>query len=317
MADVSIEEKVGELFSGEAEVPDEEVITAPVPEFADEVAEETEKVDEVADEVTEEVTDEVKVEEPESVEVEFDGILYDVPVALKDSLLRQSDYTVKTQEVALSKKEFEVQTEQIVLERNQYEFAQSVFDEVLEIRNLDSQAEQWKDYIRSNVDNMSPLDIEKARMSREELIEKRDKLSNEIRTKQVNYQQAQDQSQAEILKKGTEVLKQKIPDWGPEKEKEVQNFALSLGYPPSQLQNVTPMDVVVLHGYMQYQALLENKTKAVKKVQSAPKIKTSSRDPMPEDVKRKLNLRKRLKNPKRSSKDKARDIQAEMAERFG
>ena len=309
MADeVSIEEKVENLFSDEVETPEveDEVKTVDEPEVTDEPVE-----------VSEEAEEEVKVEEPESVEVEYDGTLYDVPLALKDALLRQQDYTVKTQEVALSKKEHEVQIEQIAIERKQYEFAQSVFDEVLEIRNLDSQAEQWKDYIRANVDNMTPLDIEKARMSREELIEKRDKLSGDIQAKQSNYQQAQDQSKSEILKKGTEVLKQKIPDWGPDKERAVQEFALSLGYTPSQLLSVAPMDVVVLHGYMQYQALLEKKPTAVKQVQSAPKIKTSSRDPMPEDVKRKLNLRKRLKNPKLSSKDKARDIQKEMAERFG
>jgi len=208
MAEVSIEEKVGELFSGEVEVPDEVQVTEEIEEVED--VEEVEVTDEVTEE-SEETEIEVKEpEQPESVEVEYDGILYDVPVALKDALLRQSDYTVKTQEVALSKKEFEVQSEQITLERGQYEFAQSVFDEVLEIRNLDSQAEQWKDYIRANVDNMSPLDIEKARMSRDELIEKRDTLSTEIQQKQANHQQAQDQSKAEILKKGTEVLKQKI-----------------------------------------------------------------------------------------------------------
>jgi len=314
MADVSIEEKVGELFSGEVEIPDEvdEVkVTDDLP---------SDEPEAVTDEV--EATDETEakpeeVEEPESVEVEYDGILYDVPIALKDALLRQNDYTVKTQEVALSKKEYEVQTEQIARERSQYEFAQSVFDEALEIRVLDSQAEQWKEYMRAHVETISLTEMQTAQMRREDIVEERDKLALNIQTKQANHQQAQDQSQAEILKKGTEVLKQKIPDWGPEKEKAVQDFALSLGYPPSQLLNVTPMDVVVLHGYMQYQALLANKTNAVKQVQSAPKIKTSSRDPMPEDVKRKLNLRKRLKNPKRSSKDKARDIQAEMAERFG
>jgi len=302
-------EKVGEMMTSD------EVVEEPVeaPEIEEPEVEEPE-TDEV--EATDE-PDETPVIEPESVEVEYDGILYDVPIALKDALLRQQDYTVKTQEVALSRKEYEVQVDQIANERKQYEFAQSVFDEVLEIRNLDSQAEQWKDYIRTNVDNMSPLDIEKARMSRDELIERRDKLAQDIQVKQTNYQQAQDQSQAEVLKKGTEVLKQKIPDWGPDKEKLVQEFALGLGYSPSQLLSVTPTDVVVLHGYMQYQALLEGKTAAVKKVQSAPKIKTSSRDPMPEDVKRKLNLRKQLKNPKRSSKDKARDIQKELGERFG
>ncbi len=317
MADVSIEEKVGELFSGEVEIPeevDEVQVTGDLPSDDPEV----EVTDEVVDpDEIEAKPEEVKVEEPESVEVEYDGILYDVPIALKDALLRQNDYTVKTQEIALSKKEYEVQTEQIALERSQYEFAQSVFDEALEIRVLDSQAEQWKEYMRAHVETISLTEMQTAQMRREDVIEERDKLALNIQTKQANHQQAQDQSQAEILKKGTEVLQQKIPDWGPEKEKAVQDFALSLGYPPSQLLNVTPMDVVVLHGYMQYQALLANKTNAVKQVQSAPKIKTSSRDPMPEDVKRKLNLRKRLKNPKRSSKDKARDIQAEMAERFG
>jgi hypothetical protein len=38
---------------------------------------------------------------------------------------------------------------------------------------------------------------------------------------------------------------------------------------------------------------------------------------MPEDVKQKLNLRKKLKNPKTSDRDKARAIQEVMGERFG
>ena len=42
--------------------------------------------------------------EPEEVEVEYDGQTYSVPAALKDALLRQADYTRKTQEVAEGRK---------------------------------------------------------------------------------------------------------------------------------------------------------------------------------------------------------------------
>jgi hypothetical protein len=43
-------------------------------------------------------------EEPEQVEVEYDGKTYLLPLELKDALLRQADYTRKAQEVAESRR---------------------------------------------------------------------------------------------------------------------------------------------------------------------------------------------------------------------
>jgi len=47
------------------------------------------------------------------VEVEYDGVVYEVPNTLKDAILRQKDYTQKTQEVAETRKEVELRQQQV------------------------------------------------------------------------------------------------------------------------------------------------------------------------------------------------------------
>lgn len=51
--------------------------------------------------------------EPETVELEFDGKKYVVPVDLKDSFLRQADYTRKTQEIAAARQELTARIEAV------------------------------------------------------------------------------------------------------------------------------------------------------------------------------------------------------------
>src|SRR5712671_4095938 len=46
---------------------------------------------------------------PDTVEVEYDGKTYQLPPELKDALLRQADYTRKTQEVAQNRKALEAE----------------------------------------------------------------------------------------------------------------------------------------------------------------------------------------------------------------
>jgi len=50
-------------------------------------------------------------EAPQNVEVEYEGQTYTVPAALKDALLRQADYTRKTQDVAQARKALEAERE--------------------------------------------------------------------------------------------------------------------------------------------------------------------------------------------------------------
>lgn len=233
----------------------------------------------------------------EFVDIEYDGKLYEVPPELKDALLRQQDYTQKTQQTASEKKEVEVLRGEVEQRRQQYEFAQSVQEEVRKAEQLDSAAKQYREYLGQNIDSLSSGEIEKIRFAIETANQERDTLVSQLTNKTNEFQHAQQQSFQELLKKGTEVLSQRIPNWGQAQQKAVRDYALQSGFTEQELQTVAdPRQVETLWKAAQYDALQKGKGAAVKRVESAPKIKPKSRNPMPDNVKRDLNRRKQLKS---------------------
>lgn len=102
VSEVPAEERLAALFAEE-----ESTVEAPEEDNA-EAEEETEAKTE--DESAEETTDEVE-------EVEFDGKQYKVPKELKPALLRQADYTKKTQELAEYRKQVADQVDYLTAQR--------------------------------------------------------------------------------------------------------------------------------------------------------------------------------------------------------
>ncbi len=308
---VAVQDRIDAMF----EEPAEEVT-----EEAKEVEEETEGTPEAVSEDDEAVSEEEEPteEEPETVDIERGGKLYSVPIELKEAFMREGDYTQKTQDVATQRKELEIQSENIKRVDSQYKFALSVQDDVMQAHQLDLQVEQARTYMRDNIEGMTHTDLEKIRMAIDETRSQRDKLINGINVKNTEFQQAHEHSLTELKTKSTEVLRQKVPGWDDSHEGQIKDYALSLGIPEQTYNSVVdPIEKLILHKAMQFDALQVGKAAAVKKVVSTPSIKAKSRNPMPEDVKAQLNLRKSLKNPKLSSRAKARMIQKSMGDRFG
>jgi broad specificity polyphosphatase/5'/3'-nucleotidase SurE len=261
--------------------------------------------------------EEQESEEPETVEMEIDGQLYEVPAQLKDHFLRQQDYTVKTQEVAEQRKAIEVQRGDVERVKAQYDFAQSVQPDMMKAEQLEQQAEQAHQYLRDNIDSLSSTDIEKIRLAIEDARNERTKIVDSLQTKTQEFQQAQEQSRKELLKKGTEVLRSKIPNWGESHARQVRDYAVANGFTEQEVMSVVdPRQVEVLWKASQYDTLQQGKTAAVKKVQDAPTIKAKSRNPMPKETQKALNLRKKLKNPNLSPKQKAKLMEQDFAERW-
>jgi len=312
----SVEEKAGDIFSSGI-IEDE---PTEIEEFDDKGTTLEERQAEPEEELAE-PDDEPVVEgddAPEAVEIEFEGTLYEVPIALQDAFLKNADYTQKTQDVSTKAKEVEVLQGAVQLQKDQYDFAQSIQGDVLKAQQLEDQALQTHKYLKDNVDELSAVDITKLQMAIDESRSERDKIVSGLQGKQQDFQQAQQQANTELLKQGTEVLRQRISSWGEESQKQVRTYALEIGFTDNEIQSVVdPRQVEVLWKASQYDALQQGKAAAVQKVVSAPSIKDVARNPMPEDVKAKLNLRKTLKNPKLTSKTKARAIQKEMGNRFG
>lgn len=327
MADKPSNEDIGALFLGE----EAEATGEPSEEgfFSPEENEELPAGDdhEVEPEVEGAEADEVDPEELEAandadasdiVEVEWDGQLIEAPRAIADALMRQSDYTKKTQDVAAQRKEAEYLIEQTNNTKVQFEFAESIQPEMLEIQQLQAEVKQYEEYISANATQMDAQQIALAQleMKRREsaIAEKQDGLS----TKYQEFQQAQQQSHQELLNKGTEVLRQHIPNWGETEQKQVRDYALASGFTEAEINHVTdPRQVLALWRASQYEALKAGSAPAVKQVKEAPAIKPKARNPMPDDVRQKLDLRNKLKSKKTSARDKQRLVAEDLGARWG
>lgn len=302
------EEGIADFLFG-TEDEREEPGQAPVEE-----GEESEEV-EAAEETDEEPESEEETE-LEFVEIEYDGKLYEVPTELKDALLRQDDYTKKTQEVATQRKEVEAINQTLQQKFEEFKFAESIQEDVLKAQQLEQTANQYHEYLRNNIDTLNATDIEKLRMAIEDARRERDQIGQQLQGKQQEFQQAQEQSRTELLNQGTEILKAKIPNWGADHQAQVRDFALNLGFTEAEVNTVVdPRQVEVLWKAAQYEKLQQGKTSAVKKVQSAPAIKPRARDPKSGKFVKKQKMQKALKSTMPSDK-KAALIGDSIADKF-
>ncbi len=274
---------------------------------------------EEAEETEEETEEEPEVEASEEesdglVEIEIDGEILEVPEKYKDYFLRQQDYTQKTQEIASQRKEIEVVQGQYQDQLKAFEFAESIKGDVLKAEQLDAQANEWHKYLRDNLNDLTSQQIEQIRFAIQDAREQRDEIAKEVQGKQQEFQQAREQSLGELLNKGTEVLKAKIPNWGEEHQKQVRDYALNLGFTEAEISNVIdPRQVEVLYKASQYDSLQRNKSAAVKKVQKAPAIKPKARDNQGRFTKQQ-KINKALKSNKLSAPEKASLIGESMAD---
>lgn len=257
------------------------------------------------------------VEGEEMVELEWDGQIIEAPPAIAEALMRNKDYTEKTQAIATTRKELEVQSGNLKRVNSQYEFAMQVQDDVLRAHQLEQQVEQARAYMRENIDGMSHTDLEKIRMAIDETRTERDRIITSVNVKNTEFQQAHEQTLKELVVKSTEVLRQKIPGWDDSHEGQIKDYALSQGIPEQAYNSVVdPIEKHILWKAMQYDVLKSGVVPAVKTVQGAPSIKPKSRSPMSKDTQDRLNLRKKIKNPNRSAKDKAALIGEDIANRM-
>ncbi len=304
----SAEDKIADMMFGPEHQGDPETAEEPIEQEAEAEAQEEENVEQEASE---------EVSEPEFVELEIDGQLYEVPKSLEGHLMRDKDYTQKTQEVAAERKTVEAIQAQVKAEQEKYQFLESVQEELQQGENLKAQIAQIQQYKRDNIDSLDAKDMFKLDAHREELQTQLDAIGQSLQTKQGEFQQAQEQSLQELLDKSTEVLRSKIPNWGEEAQKQVRDFGLSAGFTEAELNTVyDPRYVEILYKASQYDQLQKGKGAAIKKVQDAPSIKPKARNPMPKKVGDKLNLRKKMKAQNTDQTAKGKALGSYIADRF-
>lgn len=238
---------------------DSEIIESPESAEITEETTETEAEDAELDEST---------AEPDEEEVEFEGEKYKLPAKLKDALLRQSDYTRKTQEVAEIRRQAEAEKQQIAQER---EFIQHNLKDVTTVTALDQQIAQYQGIDWDALTDSDPQQAIKLERQLRNLQAQREQAASAVTQRQAEFMQRQQQEAARQLQDGQRVLQREIPGWNESLAKELVDYGLKRGYAPEVLQNVrNPQFVIDLYNSYQFTKLREKATQKPKVVQEKP-----------------------------------------------
>ena len=178
-------------------------------------------------------------------EVEYEGKKYRVPAELKDALLRQSDYTRKTQEAAEIRKAAEEMRQQLEAER---EVQAASLNELSRIGAIDMQLEQFSRVNWAMFYDDNPAQAAKMDRQMRDLQAQRAQLANVVAQRQAHLSQLQQEKTARQKEEGLRVLRREIPDWGPDIAQKLYEFGKSRGYSESTLKNTNdPQFVLDLH----------------------------------------------------------------------
>lgn len=318
----ALEERAVDLLLGiEEEAPAED---NQAPEAAEEAQDDEARDEDTQDEDTQdgdEDTQEGDAEEAgpdDLVEFEFEGQLIEAPLVIKEALMRQADYTQKTQDLSARSKTVELVQAEVEQAKKQYEFAQQAMPEVLKAQQIDANISELNRYLRENIESLPHSETMKIQLAIDDARKELGEIQGSLTQKQQEFQQAQEQAREELLKQGTEILRSKFSNWGADAQKQVRDYALTTGFTEAEIAGVVdPRQVEVLYKASLYDDLVKNKPSAVKKVQNAPRIASKTRNPMPKSTQDKLNLRKKLKSDKLTRRDKENAVIEDIGARWG
>jgi nicotinamide mononucleotide adenylyltransferase len=243
-------------------MPDEEQVT-------DESGED-EREEEIANSDDSETQEDPPEEGGDSEEVDFEGKTYKVPKELKEALLRQSDYTKKTQEVAEQRKAVEQRAQ--ALQQQEQLLSQS-FEKRVELAALQKQLSQYDQIDWQELADNDPARATKLNIAYQQLQRQAQLKVQELQQAHTQNEQLTAQQRQQMLVQAQGDLKARIPTFNAETAEKIKTAARDYGISDSELnQVIDPRYVHVLHDAMQWRALQAAKPKAMQKVAEAPKV---------------------------------------------
>lgn len=248
---------------------------------------------------------------PQYEEVEYEGELYQVPPKLKDAIIRQSDYTKKTQEVAEQRKLVEHQQAQMRAAAINMEFQKTITPDLHEIAQIEAQLAQydkvnWRE-IAADDRTLHMLEMQRLEKLHAE------KLKG-VESKRAEHGQKLNEHLSKLQSEAAALLKSRIPGWGEETAKSVRDWALSSGFTQDEISSIhDPRHAEVLWKASQYDKARSNAKPAVQQAKAA---KPTSSNPMPQQVKDKLAFHKQLSKTQPGSSERRRVVEDRAAKIF-
>jgi hypothetical protein len=198
-----------------------------------------------------------EVEDPLD-DVEYNGKQYKLPKELKEALLRQEDYTRKTQDVANQRRQVE---QMIQAKAQEFQLQQQTIQGQAYLISVDQQLAQYNgvDWQRLSVED--PAEASRLYIARGQLAEHRQQVAAKVAQEQQALMHVQQQELYQRMQEGAQVLSRDIPGWSPEVGKALIEYgARSFGFEPAELQGVDdPRAVKVLHKAYLYDQMMAKK----------------------------------------------------------
>ena len=242
---------------------------------------ETEEETEEATEQEPAETDEDSEEQPEAVAevetVEFEGKEYTVPPELKGAIMRQSDYTTKTQEVAEQRKE---------LESDQQRFQEALklqtahTEAYTQLGVIDQQLAQYNEVDWNTWASQDPNAAQQAQIQLNGIREQRTQALEKLNSLQAESQQKSHTETARVVEANRAKIEKTVPNWSSDTEKAVFDFGIKSGLTETQLAgtNYDPILIGILNKARLFDELQQKQTgktpkKATEPVPQATRVK--------------------------------------------
>lgn len=220
--------------------------------------------------------DEAQTTAPDDEEVDYEGEKYKVPAKLKDALLRQADYTRKTQEVAEQRRQIEAQAEAV----NQTAQAhQQNIQAVAKLVGIDERLQQFQQLNWNALADQDPVQAQKLHIEFTNLQTQRGQIVGFLTQKQQQEHWNKQQTFAKQYQEAEAYAKREIRDWSPEKDKALEAYARAEGVDLQSLAGITvrsPAILKVIDKAAKFDQLMKNRaTKPKTETQEAPVTRIS------------------------------------------
>jgi hypothetical protein len=235
---------------------------APEPEDAPE--EEPQDEPEVDAEDAEEVADQPEAPKDDSEDVDLDGEVFKLPKKVKEAVLRQKDYTTKTQELA-SLRRITEDKQQYVEAREQ--LVNGAFKEAAQVESLKSQLEAYKMVDWNELIQADPQQAMRLNFGKQQLENSLKTAEAELQNVSQRIRTAQEQHKAKQLELGRAELQRRLGTVKEEDRTAMLALGHELGFDDRDLMSPAAIEALALAA--KYKKLQASKPAIDKKVSQA------------------------------------------------
>lgn len=257
-----------------------------------------------AEEVTTEVVDDGLAD------LDWDGQTVKVPKGVKEALMRNDDYTRKTQELAEHRRSLDQMRELAQTRQLEDAFTASIADESREVSVIDAYLAQAQ---KLDWSQMSAEQMLRQRIELDQIRDRKSALEKSIGEKRSKFTQERQAKIQELRGKSKELASKSIPGFSEETEKGMREYAKSEGLTDAEIDNVLldPRSYKVIWKAMQFDKVKAGTTKAAETAAKAERVLRpgAAGERMPAQTAAKLNFQKAMKAAGNDSGAKARVIE--------